>query len=469
MLQDRWFRPCGVAYHAACVRVGSPFQSRRDDDRGLQLPQHFNPGIFICEACTVRSVLNRELSARSDAYLLSLERMRILDVAHSWAPGSYKTYQPYLRAVAQFEGNWGVNILQVDPPRYPPRDSVIPLMWCHESYGLRPGRRGLRQDPDQRVSFSTVRQLRAAVAQWQSWTSAITTPGQGYYDQSRRLIHQGCRPTDAATFTLFAKGLAIRTGTESHPSKSLLYRHVASMDHHLNGRFRQEDDPYLAHETALAGTFNALLWLGWLRSSEALGLQWKDVEVTIPNDGPQLGLPTGVGAVRLRLRPETKSQRSVRADMVLAYKSGAGIPLGVWILRAYSTYPGSRAGLRHSHLPIFMHPDQTPWTSLYFRERYLYPALHRQRAGGDPWLVPFGLGGVVALEEAFWSLSSYRNGARSWVSRSRLYGTKRQRKATPEEVYEHGRWRRQRNSEAIDKIYQQWTYEDQIAITAYCM
>jgi len=462
------YRPCGVVYHTACVRVGAPFQSRRDDGRGLQFPTHFKPGVFICEACTVRSVLGRELQTRSDAYLLSLERMRILDVAHSWSPGSYHTYQPYLRAVVKFETDWHVNILRVNPPVSPPDDPIIPLMWCHESYGLRPGRKGQLQQADPQVSFATVRQLRAAVAQWQAWTTAVSTPGVGYFDQSRRLLQQNCRATDTATFTLFAKGLAIRTGTESRPSKSLLYRHVAYLDRHLNRRFRLEEDPYLAHETALAGTFNAILWLGWLRSSEALGLRWMDLLVTSPADGPQLGLTQGTGAVRLRLRPETKSQRSVRADMILAYKSGAGIPLGLWLSRARTTYQG-RQNLNVSDRALFVHPDNTAWTSLYYRERYLYPSLYRQRAGQDPWLTPFNAHSTVSLEEAFWSLSSYRNGARSWVSRPRMYGSKRQRKATPEEVYEHGRWRRQRNSEAIDKVYQQWTYEDRVAITLYCM
>jgi hypothetical protein len=40
-------------------------------------------------------------------------------------------------------------------------------------------------------------------------------------------------------------------------------------------------------------------------------------------------------------------------------------------------------------------------TSLYFRERYLYPALHRQRAGigGDPWLVPFRQPGTLSMKK----------------------------------------------------------------------
>ena len=464
---DKRFRPCGVVYHPACFRVATPFRSRRDDDLGLRFPDNCCPGLFVCEACTVRSVLERELRTATDIQLMTLERMRVLDIAHSWAPGSYRTYRPYLRAVQRFEKAWGVGILQTSVLRVPPSDPVITLMWCHEAYGLRTGRR--TGSTEQQVTFSTVRQLRAAVAQWETWNTLITDPGNHYFDQNRRLLKQECRPTDDAAFTAFAKGLSIRTGTESNPSKSLLFRHIQYLDQHLEARYHLELDPYLAHELALAGTFNATTWLGWLRSSETLGLRWADASTVEPPEGPTLDLEVGTGAVLLRLRAETKSQRSVRAEMILAYTSGAGIRLGRWLRRARVTCPIHGIDTRRGHQPIFVHPDQTPWTSLYFRERYLYPALHRQRAGGDPWLVPFGQPGTLSLEEAFWSLSSYRNGARSWVSRRRVYGPLIQRKATAEEVYEHGRWRRQRNAEPIDKIYQQWTYADRIAITLQCM
>jgi hypothetical protein len=41
---------------------------------------------FICEACTVRAVLGRDLTWTSiDMQPLMLERMRLIDMAHTWA------------------------------------------------------------------------------------------------------------------------------------------------------------------------------------------------------------------------------------------------------------------------------------------------------------------------------------------------------------------------------------------------
>lgn len=459
------YRACGVAYHPSCIQVGEPFQTRRDDGRGLTFPKVSGPLAFICEACTVRSVLGRELTEPSDVQLMALERMRLLDLAHSWAPGSYDTYRPYLRAVQSFQNRWDIPILRIPQLQAPPNDPIIPLMWCHEVYGLREGRGfqpGTRNRA--RVAFATVRQLRSAVAQWEAWTWMVTSPMGGHFDQSKRLLQGPCRPTDSATFALFAKGLASRTGTESKPSKALLLRQVASLDQFLHHRFSQETDPEQLRELSLAGLFNLVLWLGWLRSSEGLGLRWGDLDITLPSNGPQLDLPTNVGAVRLRLRPETKSNRSSRADMILAYRSASGLQLGKWAQRALQwSSPG------YLSEAVFQHPDKAPWTSAYFREHYLYPSLHRQRAQGDPYLLPFSGGYGPTLEEAFWGLGSYRNGARSSVSRKRIHEGNHLRKATETEVYEHARWRRGRHNEAIDKVYQQWTWSDRLAITKCCM
>eukprot|EP00957_Ditylum_brightwellii_P097780 7446026-Ditylum_brightwellii.AAC.2 len=48
---------------------------------------------FVCKACTVRAELERELQHHaSDEVLLELERMRLIDCAHAWAPSSTNTY-----------------------------------------------------------------------------------------------------------------------------------------------------------------------------------------------------------------------------------------------------------------------------------------------------------------------------------------------------------------------------------------
>lgn len=433
------------------------------------------PGMFICESCTVRCVLQRELRDGRDQHLLGLERMRILDIAHSWAPGSFKSYQPYLRAVGNFQAEWGITILDEPKLPHPPRDRVIPLMWCQEAYSLRPGRRrkGLEPEEPDQVAFATVRQLRSAVAHHEAWTAAVTEPGSHHYDQSRRLIHQSCRITDTGSASLFAKGLASRTGTESKPSKSLLDRHVRKLNERLEDLYQDYHHSHRSDEEIYqicqAGFLNLLLWLAWLRSSEAFGLEWGDVELTLPDESAILDIPEGSGAIQLRLRPETKSNRNVRADVIIAFQSRSDLYPGHWLLRLQNHRTGSRACLTH----IFCHVDGTRWDSNYFRTAYLYPSLHAQGAAGDVHLASLYSCHGPSIEDAFWGLASYRNGARSHVSRERTMRLAlaylRLRAATDAEVYEHGRWRMKRNNEDIDKVYQQWTYRDRLAITLECM
>jgi hypothetical protein len=41
------------------------------------------------------------------------------------------------------------------------------------------------------------------------------------------------------------------------------------------------------------------------------------------------------------------------------------------------------------------------------------------------------------------------------------------RRATEAEIYEHARWRRRRQSEAIDVIYREWGLRDRVKLTLY--
>jgi hypothetical protein len=81
-VKTRLLCPCCTRYHMRCFTVGVPFKTRLTRAGGLTIP----PGMhkwphFICEACTVRSLLARELSwSAPDTAVLMLERMRILDM-----------------------------------------------------------------------------------------------------------------------------------------------------------------------------------------------------------------------------------------------------------------------------------------------------------------------------------------------------------------------------------------------------
>jgi hypothetical protein len=65
--------PCGVSYHASCFRVGPPFSTRLRRGGGLAFPKVQHWGTFICELCTVRAVIGRELNRPSDFDLLGLD------------------------------------------------------------------------------------------------------------------------------------------------------------------------------------------------------------------------------------------------------------------------------------------------------------------------------------------------------------------------------------------------------------
>jgi hypothetical protein len=61
-----WAYPCMSAYHTACFAAGPPFYTRREDGSGLAFPRIQTWPNFICEACTIGSMLDRELTGVSD-------------------------------------------------------------------------------------------------------------------------------------------------------------------------------------------------------------------------------------------------------------------------------------------------------------------------------------------------------------------------------------------------------------------
>ena len=71
------FTPCRVLYHPKCITIGSPFTTRHfgKGTKGLQYPPCATILPFICELCTTRTQLGRELDplSNTDATLLQLE------------------------------------------------------------------------------------------------------------------------------------------------------------------------------------------------------------------------------------------------------------------------------------------------------------------------------------------------------------------------------------------------------------
>ena len=197
------------------------------------------------------------------------------------------------------------------------------------------------------------------------------------------------------------------------------------------------------------------------------GLEWSNLTLTLPHDGDTLlGLPLNTGVIQMRLSAETKSDRSRTADVIIAFMTSAGLRPGLWLTRLRNLLNLTPQVASTSSELIFQHPNDKRWTSAYFRQTYLWPSLQSQRLAGVRNLQPFDGSANNSSMEKFWSMHSYRRGARTHVSVKRD-GCKR--KATEPEVHEHGRWRLKRENLPMGKAYQQWSLLDRLSITLLCM
>jgi hypothetical protein len=455
--------PCRTEYHPHCLRVGQPFYTRRVQSGGLSFPHVRTWPNFICEACTVRAILDRELTDPADWRLLCLERMRVLDMSHAWAKDTHKLYQGKLAAISCFAEDYGVPLLRPQALLRPPTSANIPLMWMQESYSLRPGSTR-RDDPDAMafVAFSTMRQLRAAASQYFAWDTMLQYPDQAYETREGRVLcSEFCRPTDSLAYTWFSTGMSSRLGDKPSPSTALLHRHVQCLDTELDARYRSATAPLLRCELARAGFCNLSLWLGWLRSTENFSLNFDDITAIPPDDALIHDLPRGVGAICGSLQPETKFSRTIRADVIMAWRTISGFCIGMWWERLCDEFP------LHTG-PLFCHLDGTCWTSKYFCETFLYPSLHRQRASGDPFLRAFNDQPGNRIPDKFWSLHCYRRGGRSQQVTRGPTAQIPFRRASKEQRYEHARWRLQCTGESVDALYREWNLRDRVRLTLFC-
>jgi hypothetical protein len=212
---------------------------------------------------------------------------------------------------------------------------------------------------------------------------------------------------------------------EAKPSKALLFRHVLWIDVFLQEVCASTDDPEYRAEIAL---------------------------------------PAHTGAVAFRFLPQTQSDRTTNADVLIAYNTFSGLSIGKWCHRlreslGFDEFPTDST-------PIFVTREGTPWTSNYFRTTYLIPFLEMQRTNGDMHFTSCDGSPGNTIADHFWSLHSYRRGGRTHVSRRRVGCF---RKATAQEIAEHGRWRASRTSMDMPTLYLEWTYLDRISITLLCM
>ena len=263
------------------------------------------------------------------------------------------------------------------------------------------------------------------------------------------------------------RGLSRHLGTETRPSTALLHRHVV-----WNQTYRRQlaEDPnatlYQRYIYTAANVAELYSWMGWLRSTETFHSEADHVKVVPPSDSESLDLPPGVGAVLLRLLPSTKSDPTKTADVVLAYATASGFHLGFQLEDLFRL----RHQLGITSRYLFAHLNGSPWSTFYFKEHHLWPLLHLQQLEGDAFLRAFDGSPGNSIREKFYSMHSYRRGARSFMGTTH-YGTLLfVRRATEAEVNEHGRWAmKNQGSESMPLHYLEWSIEHRLYITLLCM
>jgi len=470
-LNETVFRPCHNRYHAGCIRVGAPFTSRLvKHTRGMEYPPRMYSFPFICEACTVRAVLGRELHNKSsNIELLALERMRSIDMAHAWADSTMDGISRHLRHLKIFENKHAISICPFPPLSHPPCSPMIPLLWTVSAKTLQLSSSKRKSHlPDATVTYNSARQLQSAAAAFYAWSQVLRFPESMFVTPDRRIMGAPhLSPSDTLYTTYTNKGMKKRLGIASTPSIALQSRHI---EFNLDFRLRQlhglPPTAHLQRYELIAATFAELsAWGGWLRASEVFNLRHKDISTCEPEDHLRFGFPPGVGAVFYKLSPETKSSPFLTADVVLSDTFASGLsPLFWWKLLKTEA---AALSWDDPDAFVFRHASGVPWTSSYFRYTHLYPLLRLQQQMGDPLLAPFNDEPGNTIEDKIYSFHTYRRGGRSHVSRKRALCV---RKARPEEVSEHGRWRtRSSSSPDMPTHYREWTIEDRIYITLLCM
>ena len=385
---------------------------------------------YICEACQVRAIIQREIQRTpQDIQLLMLERMRQLDILHSWAEGTMKVYASKIRRIQRFEDSFRVPVLRRTVLNSPPNDAAIPLMWAQLHHSLDPGK-----GKDGHITFATARTMRSAGSLFYQMDAQIAHPGKTIREQKTvRFVPQAI-PTDAMVYSLQSGGMARRMGDKSNPSWALQFRHISFINDQLELAYNAAPTDAAKHEIAAAGTGNLLLWFGMLRGGECFNLKTDSVQVIPPSQGPRHGLSPGVGFVDIRLLEETKTSPHKVADIVIAYRSYSGLSLGHWMrrLRQHTPCDGQH---------LFSTPRKKVWTTTYFRNEYAYPLLELMRLLGEPTLQAFSDQEGHRIRDKVWSCHSWRRGFNSFVKRKR---DENFRAAGKHEVDNHARWQAKR-------------------------
>ena len=395
--------------------------------------------------------------------LLMLERMRMVDCSNAWAHGTSQSVAGSLRTLQRFTTTHQVpwsRLNSMDPIRCPPHGPSVILLWAMEWYTLQES----SNRSGERIRYNTARHLRSALHSLLSWEGALLPEGVAFREKDRLHVPPLVSASGSLIVQLTTSGMERRLGTDSSPSVALQANHIRQ-----NIAWRTEAIEVLAEHPAhqrqlyLAQFAETLLWLGWLRGSEVFNLRWQDIELIRPSRNPKCGLPSGTGALLLRLLEATKSNQTRTADHIISYRTSSGFTPGLYFEKVRAMRPPGTPPSAH----IFVTDGGRVWNSYHFRELYLYPGLSRQWLAQDPLLRTYAPRSAEDIPKKFYSLHSYRRGARTHVSKQRA-GCRR--KATQLEVSDHGRWRtRYQTHSDMPTHYQETTLEDRLYITLLCM
>ena len=455
-------------YHSTCIKVGNPFRTRHygKGTKGLQYPPRATNYPFICELCTTRTQLGRELDNlnSADTTLLMLERMRMIDTAHANSVNTLSQYRAVLAKMDKFFTQSSLPMLhqQMNLPviDHPPQSLAITMFWSMAFHTTVPSVNSHGTTP----SWNTTRLQRSALSFYRSWWASVCNPENIFVDNRRLLSDPMLSPTDNILATHTASGMASRLGTESRPSLALNQRHI---HWNQNARIRSLQTKLSIterYEQVAAQVAELIFWLGWLRSSETFGIRVADVEITPPKDHGKYGLPLGVGTILIRLLSTTKSQRNKQADMVIAFKTASGLALGFWLEELFQIL--KELNWYSPTCLLFRDSSHKPWSSRHYRQHHLYPHLKIQLIAGDVSLRHLSLTLDKGLEYHVYSMNSYRRGSESHCKRRRDGCI---RGAHLHEKSEHGRWRRRnQGNEDMPTHYTHATIEDRIFITLLC-
>jgi len=460
-------QPCGVQYHAGCVRAGPPFETRLEGGKGLTMPTLPVEPSFVCELCQVRAIVGRELRCTSaDIQLLCFERVRLIDFRCSWQHSTLKKYGTYLRYLDAFGSRYGARVLKPTLYAAPPTTESIPLHWAQLNYSLRTNRKG------ERIKYGTIRPLRSAANMYYMVENQVARPAQAMKVKNQVHFFTHVSPPDQALVTFCNKGMERRHGSKSKPSWALSYVHIKWINDCLESAWeKNRHSPVQLHNICMAGVANLEGYLGWLRASECFekrGLHYGDFYVvTPPRAGATRGLPPNVGTVEVTLLEETKNNHVAVADVVVAYTTLSGLSLGRWVDRLRDFTP-------HQPGRLFSSPMYPEFNSAVFRVHFAWPLLHAMKLHGEPTLQNFGDAVGTRIRDHVYSFHSWRRAGRSRVSRAARHNEPcppGSRQASSQEIYEHARWEAVRSNRVEDmpSHYNQWELIDRVALTLCCM